>query len=523
MSSRPRKQNGRSRRGCTTCKVRKIRCDEKFIESNRSASVLLSCQNCHRTGRRCETPPFVSFVASHYESEVPYFSAGTISGGVSSSSLRATSSPGELRAFEHYIEHVAVSIAQGLDHDFWRRILPQVSEQDDSVRNAVLAISALYERPVEEGAAGHCSDQTLALNWYRRSVKRAITPTKIEDDDEARRLEHSILTCMLYCIVETQYCNASNALRLMLQGLNLISRYRKLSQSSSPRCPWMQDILGMFARQVMNIGILRSRISPEYNDLLLSLLPSPEFTPNTLAEARDTLYAIFHEAVPVAITISASEAAKGVCEPHIVQQLRNQQVAVLAKLEHWEQSMSVMSPSACNVGKSLYHALSCLQKMTYMWIYWILSPPHDLANQDPTNVDQLLQHADMALQSRLIKDTTDSPTPITMELGVISPVCFVLWSCRQDPVITEKATALLQRAAVSENMYMARLQADVVATLLGFEAGLSHGSGSETFVEEVLMHSYSWDQIVSDALNGVRRTRQWSWEVAQSPAAVATG
>ncbi|KPI41383.1 uncharacterized protein AB675_9384 [Cyphellophora attinorum] len=361
---------------------------------------------------------------------------------------------GELRAFEYYVERVGGSIAEGMDHDFWRRILPQVSEHDDTVRNAMLAISALYEDPLTQGTAGHSSSQTLALSWYRRSVKRAITPTKTESDDEACRLEHSILTCMLYSIVETQYCNASNALRLMLQGLNLISRYRKLSQSTAPHSPWMQDILGMFARQVMNIGILRSKISPEYSELLLSLLPNPKVTLTTLAEARDGLYTIFHQAVPVAIAISASEAAKGVCEPHIVHELRKQQLGILAMLEAWESAMVSWSSSAgtADTLKSLYHSLLCLQKMVYMWIYWILTPPQDLANQDPDNVSHLLRHADMALRSRLGQPSGDRPTPVAMELGVISPVCFVLWSCRQEPAITEEATALLQRAASSENI-----------------------------------------------------------------------
>lgn len=517
ISTRPRRQNGRSRRGCATCRLRRVRCDEQFQFShiNETPSIRPSCLNCQRTDRQCEGPP--DFVLSDFQ--LKKTGAVNVVVAIGRSPTRSASPPdeGELRAFEFYIRSAATSIAQGMDIDFWTQVLPQVSEQDPSIRHAILAISALYEHPLEAERDHYQSpEQMRAVSWYRQSVKNAMSPSVPETADEGRRLEHSILTCMLYAIVETQYCNASNALRLILQGLKLVLRYlNRYRHGHSAHSPWMVDVLPMFARQVMNLGIFRGEVSPEYDELLQSLLPPFANSLPTLSTARDSLYAILHEAIPIAVSIAASGVAKGMCDENLVPLLEQQHATILAKLDAWELAVRLLDEKTfvLRSHKALYHALICLQKMNYMWIYWILCPPYDLAQQDSRTVAELLDEAEAALQhTSSAKADRQSVAPVGMELGVIPPLCFVLWSCRQDDIISQRAITLLHLAASSENMYVARLQADVVARLLGFEAGLATGSGSKTFVDEVLMHSYSFERVVDDAIKGVRRTKKWSWE-----------
>ena len=400
-----------------------------------------------------------------------------------------------------------------MDGEFWTRLLPQLSQHDISIKHALLAISSLHECPQDNDSNIEASPaQTRAVSWYRQSVKGAMLQTTLESD--TRRLEYSILTCLLFAIIETQYSNASNATQLLVLGLKLIAQYReRQSHNTRPSSPWMEHVLPMYGRQVMHLGIFRGEISPEYSALLQSLLPDFWSPLRSLEHARDCLYAIAHQIIPLAITISSSGAALGLCSAEILTLQRQTQMQVLTYLGSWEQPMRQLPIPDSMSHMALYHSLFCFHKMTTMWIFWIFNPPQDLARQDTTTVVGLLDSAEAALQHMPTQPANSGSAPVTMEMGVIPFICFVLWQCRQHDQITERATSLLRHASRLENMYVARLQTDVVARLLGFEANLARGSGAETFVEEVLMHSYSWEQVASDAIRGVRRTRKWTWEV----------
>lgn len=511
----------RSRRGCATCKARKVRCDETFQTVEDGPTVFVGCQKCRRTGRKCEGPSFDGLVVKAYEPKT----ASTAKLLVLAKPVSRLPSPLEVndsRAYDFFLRVAADGLSKGMDDGFWGYLLPQLCEYDETIRHAILALSALHEHPICDGTnIQYTEEQARGVTWYKSSIRKAMVFAADRNEDE--QMEYSLLTCLLFAIIEMQHANYSGSKILLTHGLHLISRYRHKYPHGRTAAPlWFQDILPIFGHQLLSIGIFRSEISPRYNGIVNDLLRPTNTKVASLKDARDALLATAHDTMQLAVVIASSGAAMCKCERLVLDNLRASQLQMLDRLHNLKIEILRLELSVVrtDVQKVVYHSLLCFLKFITMWIFWILSPPQDLATQDSETVKELLDHAESALFYSAITSTSKSAAPVTLEIGVTGPICFVFWSCRTDLDITSRASRLLHQASRLENIYVARLQADVVGRLLGIEAGLSLGSGRGTFEQEVHAWSYSWTQVATDALNGIRRTKKWSWEDEMLPEGV---
>ncbi|KAK5115946.1 hypothetical protein LTR62_000402 [Meristemomyces frigidus] len=115
----------KTRTGCTTCKIRRVKCDE----------LKPSCERCTSTGRKCDGyagPP----AASHQLQESP---STALCLDLCSDSL-------ERQSFHFFRTRTVPCISGYFQDPLWDRLLLQLSQSEMAVRHAVNALGALHEQ-----------------------------------------------------------------------------------------------------------------------------------------------------------------------------------------------------------------------------------------------------------------------------------------------------------------------------------------------------------------------------------------
>ncbi|KAJ5282731.1 hypothetical protein N7505_000711 [Penicillium chrysogenum] len=199
----------KSRSGCKTCKIRRVKCDEEKP----------SCLRCSTTGRKCG-----------YEDRGASLSAASpfaLAPGHAPSSQNAGRR--ERRAFEYYFQHVSQHLAGGMNVDFWTGVVPQICRSEPAVWDAMIAISTLYENPTQfvhfhflrdrrNKACLLSNAQQDALTWYSRSISSVSSQIQRGNADPYI----SLISCALFICVETIQGLMEQALELYRQGIALI-------------------------------------------------------------------------------------------------------------------------------------------------------------------------------------------------------------------------------------------------------------------------------------------------------------
>lgn len=457
-------QGRSSRRGCLTCRIRRIKCDETQP----------ACLKCVKTGRTCEGPATDLAFRRYVPKRRPVSSTEDLVfvRPPSSKSISAT----ETRAFDFFIHQAAPDMSGSLDGAFWSQILPQLCLQDRTIRRAVLAVSIFHEHPLNEAVPVLSRDQVRGITWYEQSVAAALTATASEHDIE--QLEHTLITCMLFIIIEMQNGSSWNAMHLHQRAFGLIALYFRKLNGRATISPWMSHILPMFARTTSQIGF-RIALPPDHDEIVINLLPTSSDAIATLADARDTSHYIANRALMLARALGSSEQK----EPTDAMVLEQQ--AILEWLATWEEKMlrlkrtTVLTPAM----RRLYHALFCHEKGLLLFVTQFFAISAD-SQQNEAVFKDILDHAEESLDATPPKSPKFRPVPFMLEPGIIPGLCFVGWQCK-DECTRQRATDLMKRAVKRENLHAARGQVDAIAGILKGDPTKYDRSSQNGFCEDI--------------------------------------
>lgn len=214
----------KTRTGCYTCKIRRVKCDETKP----------ACERCTKTRRKCDgyqsdqraTIPD----ATVFRQPLILIDVGT----------------GDRRAFDYFVRVTAPSLAGPLDGEFWCRQVLQIAHAQPFVRHAVLAISTLYEHPVHlastrvsgrgsslnstEASTLHdvgrstadliTHDHARALRQYNRSISAFKQQTEAGRGDVLQAL----LSCVLFICIEVIRDDVPATMALITRGGELLKQ-----------------------------------------------------------------------------------------------------------------------------------------------------------------------------------------------------------------------------------------------------------------------------------------------------------
>ncbi|RAK99650.1 Zn(II)2Cys6 transcription factor domain-containing protein [Aspergillus ibericus CBS 121593] len=214
---RLRMGSSRSRRGCITCRIRHIKCDEQKPV----------CLRCTSTGRRCD-----GYMPMPYSLRIAKQLA----------QMTAFVNPAEARALEFFFRKSAAHLAGYFGASFWTRTVFQLSLTEPSIRHAIAAIGLLHEAEGTSAVsvtAGQPSRTQRALHLYNQAIRTTIDKASTGIDAVPLVITASILFASLEFLRQ----NATAAAAHVVNGLNLVRTWRqhrdRHSPSGSYRAHWV--------------------------------------------------------------------------------------------------------------------------------------------------------------------------------------------------------------------------------------------------------------------------------------------
>lgn len=142
-----------------------------------------------------------------------------------------------------------------MDVDFWRTVVPQVCRYEPAVWDAIITISALFERPQQcpdsviqrhENSVSLTKNHQDALGWYSRSV--SAVRQRIEQGSVDTFI--GLISCVLFICIEAIQGNADGAMQLYHQGVQLIAALRpQIASAATNKASLLEDtIIPLFIR-----------------------------------------------------------------------------------------------------------------------------------------------------------------------------------------------------------------------------------------------------------------------------------
>ncbi|KAL6406782.1 C6 zinc finger domain protein [Ilyonectria robusta] len=186
-----RRGSRKVRTGCLTCKIRKVKCDERKP----------ICERCTSGHRKCDgyAPPTIYTALAIYRPR---------------QALPGIHAASERRALQFFRETAGPFLSGATDPQFWMRLVMQFSCYEPAVRHSVVAISALYEQFNAEAEGDvRLRDNPLALRHYNAAIHELKTM-----DSPAVVL----LVCILFTCIECLQSNREAAITHCKSGIAIM-------------------------------------------------------------------------------------------------------------------------------------------------------------------------------------------------------------------------------------------------------------------------------------------------------------
>ncbi|KAJ5530039.1 hypothetical protein N7527_003432 [Penicillium freii] len=444
----------RSKLGCRTCKIRRVKCGEEKP----------SCVRCTSTGRKCD------FADTQSSSSFP------ISAITSPLSLSPNTNTvwRERRAFAYYFECAASSIGGGLDVDFWRTVVPQVCRYEPAVWDAIITISALFERPQQSPDSGlqrHDNSVSFtkthqdALGWYSRSV--SAVRQRIEQGSVDAFV--GLISCVLFICIEAIQGNADGAMQLYHQGVQLIAALRpQIAPGATNKASLLEDTiipifirLGTFA--LASGGVPATALLRDTEDA-----SSEQF--DSLKSAREAIVLLAIE-VPF-FERSCSQHLLQADVSHVPEEFNIKLFSLAARLRNWRTAFDklmtvlhakdILSLQQIGTGALLlsYH------EMLYVMLETCTSLSFMQFDAYLPNFQNIVEQSAIAPKASVRSDGTQPP--FTFDLNIGLPLWFTSLRCRE-PHIRRAALALLRQAPSVQGFYQCSIWAGVGQIIMELE------------------------------------------------------
>ncbi|GJD05296.1 C6 zinc finger domain protein [Colletotrichum higginsianum] len=206
-------RNGISRvkTGCITCKIRRVKCDEKRP----------CCSRCLSTGRKCDgyvSPPSGSHSWAQLLRSAPPQKT------IALTRLNRDGSAAVDRAALFYHRVAAPALAGCLSKTFWTTAVAQVALQEPVAGHAVLALSSIFESFTEGVPSTMMTTTTTTTTtttfaaWHYGEALRLLRTTR----DRALVL----FVCVLFIAIELLRKNAAAVVTHCRHGINILNEIR---------------------------------------------------------------------------------------------------------------------------------------------------------------------------------------------------------------------------------------------------------------------------------------------------------
>ncbi|KAH7083810.1 hypothetical protein FB567DRAFT_446714 [Paraphoma chrysanthemicola] len=474
MYTKSRRSAAKVKTGCKTCKIRRVKCDEKKP----------NCIRCTSTGRQCDGYPSPS-----EDYHVQVWQANQL--GILRKAVSTYSGFGSGIHYLEFYHHCArPRLSTAFDNEFWSRITLQMAHSEPSVRHALIALGYLHStetgsmRHARSRFAGHHESKTLLFHYNKavRSLVDRISETSYSP-------EVGLVTCLLFVCMEYLRGNYHTAFQHLTNGYKVISEYQKKQQLSRRTLSSTQNSLASKTPETSTFfpsAVIDNDLRPIFVRAVASALMYGVEVDTTLDIPKPSLeyYQQLHITSIREAQLSAFELRNQVIlkirnlsrrifhdsERPLTPQERAEQVLVLQCQRSWltaletyakKQQLSTADHLVISGLMTHYHA-------TYIWLacaHEVRQTPFD---DHLEGFQQILKHARLILDSSKDLDTGQPTARFTFEISLIPALYFVATRCRC-PTTRREALVLLSRNPPREGLWDAEQHVVVTRRVIEIE------------------------------------------------------
>ncbi|KAF2015179.1 hypothetical protein BU24DRAFT_229247 [Aaosphaeria arxii CBS 175.79] len=491
--------------GCRTCKIRRIKCDERRPE----------CERCTSTGRKCEG--YIQDKQDRSESLLLTKSSAFLNISPAMTEL------GEGVLYLEFYHHCgSPTISDHFDHEFWSRTVLQMAQSEPAIKHALIAIGYLIK--TEPGDLRHArlesvnENRKILLVHYNKSVRCLVDRMEASPSS----VEVSLVTCMLFICIEFIRGDYHAAFSHLYSGLKVIAEWRQQQQQQRLNhfklLPDYKSSGTVTSHIQGSSNIISDKLSPMFNRAMTTaLLFGAPFEPqlelfcpptNTLkCTVFATVFqaqAAMHELRNASLFMISIIFRKSIRGAELSPEEKSRRADLLASHDSWHRALQDLENGKILSKKDQVVASSL--KVFYYCVVLALIGVGNLScmalDAHLSSFQALNRHARLVLDSMDLASAsqTTSPTPspstspsskgspnssngslsplmpiarreaahFTFEMSVIVPLYWAATNCRC-PATRRESVALLEKDPPREAFFEARMHAVVARRVIQIE------------------------------------------------------
>ncbi|KAJ5768725.1 hypothetical protein N7520_003284 [Penicillium odoratum] len=427
---RTRESTSKVRTGCSTCKARRVKCDElKPI-----------CQRCVIGGRKCE---YNTAHAAPPRNVVTVYLPPT--------QIQPVSFVND-RGLDYFHRNLVSKLDGHSDSKFWSKLVMQLSHSEPSIRHIVSAISVIYQDV--ESSLRHPAGYVNANPEAQKEWNSAVRSLSARIQAHPNSILVPLVCCLLFTCIEFLRGNDENSLLHVQSGLNILAALRhsndtapglRSSVSSNDLKAIEDHIVPIFSRLNVLCSLAGRITPPVYAPTAIEGSPHEDLCDSRqqLFEASDICIRFIHDTIPKAamFQIDVDDLAE--------------QLKLQTRLDAWRDQLAELlerMQAAGNPAKQ--HALNMLlvhYKVIYIWIRVCTTAGETATDSYYTDFEELVHYAEQIAKPGVGMAT---PQPLSFDMQILGPLYFTALKCRY-PALRRHALQILQFAPRREGLWNA--------------------------------------------------------------------
>ncbi|KAI1128305.1 hypothetical protein F5Y10DRAFT_240703 [Nemania abortiva] len=527
---KPRKFAPKSRLGCKTCKIRRVKCDLSQP----------SCLKCQSTGRTCDGYNETALAIKTIEPSHCHNEKVIRAENCDSYHFRTTTSasqPEQWHSNHHghilqnlgpfmiipvtgpvqtdamcFFEHISIKhLNEYHPCESWRNTLMFFSQTVPSVRYAAVALALVYrnyldrdssDRVHQSNSSEDCLPDKAPLLYYNRAIQLLL---KQEIGDSAKTTAITLLVCYLFTCFDHLAGNYVQAMKHLRGGVELSRNIDNAllhdNEYDDTKSPGARTLISQITRQIRRLDMqavmfLVDWTPADLQETLMPRLPPSDRAFRSPDQAADHLQILATQVMRLFYTEQQMTPTGQAPTPPL--SLKD---VVLGQLERWSSLFENMlqQSSAYRTGPEA-HPLISLLRLQHT-IAWILlnsyGPNREMAYDNflPQFQQCVALASDVAAAHERYSGSL-KPT-FTPEVGIV-PVLYIIGAKCRHPVVRREVLSILRRQPMKEAVWDSICTSRVLERVIEIEeAGEGEGEmtgGMERIVMWQRIETLSWVQ-----------------------------
>ncbi|PVH89123.1 hypothetical protein DL98DRAFT_647709 [Cadophora sp. DSE1049] len=221
---RVRAKKPKTKTGCKTCRIRRVKCDEDKP----------ACRRCTSTGRNCDgydIPPLNHEASSQMMSQSTMKDHSETLSLVNTPFIALDLTPEEARGFAFFRQNTVFQIQGAFRSSLWEQLVLQISHQEPAILHAAIAVGIVHRdqsdtQVARQNAFYHGLDKRQAegLRQYVKAIeflRQKIDDVREPGDERAKDV--AMMCCLLFVCLELLWGKSMAALNHLGTGLKILT------------------------------------------------------------------------------------------------------------------------------------------------------------------------------------------------------------------------------------------------------------------------------------------------------------